>query len=130
MAHKTFTLDEANRMLPLVQRIVADIQENYRTYTEQRSRSNLRNPAERENLESLAEKVDTLREELETLGCLLKDYEKGLVDWRHERDGRTVFLCWTPGEERVSWWHTPEEGSRGRRPLEEAAPAGSKGPAA
>ena len=33
------------------------------------------------------------------------------------RDGAEVYLCWMPGEERVAWWHDPEAGFAGRRPL-------------
>lgn len=51
------------------------------------------------------------------LGVLLKDLDAGLVDFPHERDGRVVFLCWHPSEERVAFWHDVDAGYAGRQPL-------------
>ena len=51
------------------------------------------------------------------LGVLLKDLDMGLLDFPHEREGRIVFLCWHPPEERVGYWHEIEAGYAGRRPL-------------
>ena len=51
------------------------------------------------------------------LGVLLKDLDMGLLDFPHERDGRVVFLCWHPPEERVGYWHEIEAGYAGRQPL-------------
>ncbi len=51
------------------------------------------------------------------LGVLLKDLDVGLLDFPHEREGRIVFLCWHPPEERVGYWHEIEAGYAGRRPL-------------
>jgi hypothetical protein len=51
------------------------------------------------------------------LGVLLKDLDMGLLDFPHERDGRVVFLCWHPPEERVAYWHEIEAGYAGRQPL-------------
>ncbi len=51
------------------------------------------------------------------LGVVLKDLDSGLLDFPHEREGRVVFLCWHPPEERVGFWHEIEAGYAGRRPL-------------
>jgi hypothetical protein len=62
----------------------------------------------------------TLRSEVERLaaeGILLRDPETGLVDFPGEVEGRQVFLCWRPDEERVAFWHGAESGFSGRRPL-------------
>ena len=56
-------------------------------------------------------------ERIRELGVLLKDLDQGLLDFPHERDGRVVFLCWHPPEERVMYWHEIETGYRGREPL-------------
>jgi hypothetical protein len=61
-----------------------------------------------------------LREEVEHLAAediLLRDPESGLVDFPGEVDGRRVFLCWRADEGRVAYWHGPESGFAGRRPL-------------
>jgi hypothetical protein len=40
-----------------------------------------------------------------------------LVDFPTEREGRIVFLCWRADEEGVIWWHEPDSGFLGRKPL-------------
>ena len=67
------------------------------------------------------EALAVLRREVEALnakGIVLRDPESGLVDFPAKRDGREVFLCWRLGEDRVAFWHGPESGFAGRRPLE------------
>ena len=56
--------------------------------------------------------------ELEERGIVLRDLERGLVDFpsRHA-SGREVLLCWQLGEPDLAWWHLPEDGFAGRRPL-------------
>lgn len=55
--------------------------------------------------------------DIEGLGVLVKDLQKGLVDFPHERDGRIVFLCWKPDENEIGWWHEVDTGFAGRMPL-------------
>jgi len=57
-------------------------------------------------------------EELTERGVILRDPSRGLVDFpaRHP-NGRIVLLCWLDGEEDIEWWHLPEDGFGGRRPL-------------
>jgi hypothetical protein len=56
--------------------------------------------------------------EIEGRGIVLRDLERGLVDFpsRHP-GGREVLLCWQLGEPDLEWWHLPEDGFAGRRPL-------------
>jgi hypothetical protein len=56
-------------------------------------------------------------ESIQSAGGLIKDPRAGLVDFFSIHDGRLVFLCWKLGEDRIRYWHTVEEGFRGRRPL-------------
>ncbi len=56
-------------------------------------------------------------ERIRELGVVLKDLDMGLLDFPHEREGRVVFLCWRPPEERVAFWHELEAGYAGRQPL-------------
>ncbi len=51
------------------------------------------------------------------LGVILKDLDMGLLDFPHERNGRVVFLCWHPPEERIEYWHEIEAGYAGRQPI-------------
>lgn len=66
------------------------------------------------------EALRLLRAEVERLAAddiLLRDPETGLVDFPAEVEGRRVYLCWRPDEERVAFWHGPESGFAGRLPL-------------
>jgi hypothetical protein len=56
-------------------------------------------------------------QEIEYLGVHLKDFRTGLVDFPYERDGRIVYLCWKPDEDRIEWWHETDSGFAGRQPL-------------
>jgi hypothetical protein len=61
-----------------------------------------------------------LREELGWVvsrGLVLRDPDAGLVDFPSERGGRKVYLCWRLGEPAIGWYHDPESGFSGRRPL-------------
>jgi hypothetical protein len=58
-------------------------------------------------------------EEIEGLGCLLKDLDIGLVDFPCRLGGREVYLCWKLGEPNIQFWHHVEEGFAGRKPLDE-----------
>ena len=50
-------------------------------------------------------------------GIVLRDLEQGLVDFPATApSGRDHWLCWVSGEERVEWWHWPEDGFAGRTP--------------
>jgi hypothetical protein len=56
--------------------------------------------------------------ELEERGIILRDPVDGLVDFPSlHPSGRKVLLCWRSGEDDVAWWHLPEDGFAGRRPL-------------
>jgi hypothetical protein len=57
-------------------------------------------------------------EELTAEGIVLRDLDAGLVDFPARLgDGREYLLCWVLGEPAVEWWHWPEAGFAGRRPL-------------
>jgi len=125
-----FTLDEANRTLPLVKRIVADITEEYaewrvlvRRYevVAGGSRADEGESVEqvqlREAIDRVARRVTTYIEELQQIGCVLKGFEEGVVDFPARFDGRDVSLCWKLGEPEVSHWHEVSAGYAGRQPI-------------
>ena len=62
--------------------------------------------------------VDEAVAEIEAHGIVLRDVDRGLIDFptRHP-GGRDVLLCWQLGEDDLLWWHLPEDGFAGRRPL-------------
>ena len=57
--------------------------------------------------------------ELRELEVVLRDLDRGLLDFPSLRDGREVYLCWQEGEDALGFWHEPDAGFGGRRPLED-----------
>jgi hypothetical protein len=55
--------------------------------------------------------------ELQSMEVVLRDLDRGLVDFPSIRDGREVFLCWEEGEGEIGYWHDLESGYGGRQPL-------------
>ncbi len=130
-----FTVEQANRMLPLVRRIVHDIVDGYAEWqrligafevASGRGRAGAPD-AEAEQLQKeaqrLAADIEGCQAELARLGVEFKGYELGLVDFPAELDGRPVYLCWQLGEPAVTHWHDRDAGYAGRRPLAGAATA-------
>ena len=128
-----FTVEEANRTLPLVSRIMADIveendglQELLPILKEVRMRTR-RNPSSAEELErlradvaSISARLEGYLKELAQIGCVFKG-PQGLIDFYSMRDGRPVYLCWRYGEEQVRYWHELDGGFAGRLVLEPEA---------
>jgi len=127
---KKFSLDEANRMLPLVSRIVRDIIDQYREW--QRtveafeiaatlSRSEKPTPeaeALQHKAQELARDIQGFVGELSALGLEFKGFELGLVDFPADVEGRPIFWCWKHGEAAVTHWHDIDAGFNGRQPVE------------
>ena len=65
----------------------------------------------------LVQAFQSAAEQLEEIGCVLKDLAQGLVDFYAMRDGELVFLCWRVGERQIRFWHSVEDGFSGRQPL-------------
>jgi hypothetical protein len=61
--------------------------------------------------------VFSAAEQLEAMDIVLRDADRGLVDFPSIRDGEEIYLCWDAAEPRVAWWHEPDSGFAGRRPL-------------
>lgn len=124
-----FTVEQANKTLPLVRKIVDDVVRQHRRWRETileldlvASTARADDPRERaEELEhtaqALAKEIDGYQRELEELGIQLKDKRLGLVDFPSEIGGRPVLLCWRLGEPEVQFWHEVDAGYAGRQPL-------------
>ncbi len=69
-------------------------------------------------LQTTGAAINELVERVVGFGAEVKDLEMGLVDFRSERDGREVYLCWKLGEERVAFWHELNTGYASRQPLD------------
>lgn len=124
---KTFSIDQANRALPLVRRIVQDIVDDYARWQEMVKRLDvMAASAQRDaaavdrlqrDIQSAARAIDGYVRELTELGVEMKGFDVGLVDFPGEMGGRPVYLCWRLGESSVAHWHERDAGYAGRRPL-------------
>jgi hypothetical protein len=125
-----FTIEQANRTLPLVSRIVRDIVTLYPHWRDLVNEIELlaadthadRPDPRLEQLEretqELAAEIDGCIRELENLGIEYKlPLDAGLVDFPGEIAGRPVYLCWRLGEHAVEYWHEMDAGFAGRQPL-------------
>lgn len=124
---RLFTIEQANRMLPLVRRIVEDIVQDYARWREQvgvlevvaAGRRGDSPPDEAEKVEldtqRLAADIERYVGELRELGVDFKGFDEGLVDFPAEIDGRRVYLCWKLGEDAVEHWHDVDAGFAGRQ---------------
>jgi hypothetical protein len=126
-----FSVEEANKTLPLVKVIVSDIVRQYRVVVDLKQRlsavlNERRRPSSDPYSEELAhtqaeleaekEKLAHYIDELTRLGVELKG-EDGLCDFYSIMDGREVYLCWRLGEPQVMHWHELDAGVAGRKPL-------------
>ena len=131
METKYFTVDGANKALPLVNRIVADILHDYGVWRDHMRQYELLSgeaPEEsgespeqlalRQKVDDVAQSINGYMEELAQIGCVFKGFDQGLVDFYSKRDDRDVFLCWRFGEPAVEHWHELEGGFAGRQPVE------------
>jgi hypothetical protein len=135
MADRTFTLQEAQNLLPvlesllrtamdgkkLIEAVDNELQElAHRVLMSGGLLVNVvqmaRRKAEREK--AIHRVKDTLAE-INAIGVQVKDIEIGLLDFPCKVEGRVVLLCWKLGEQGITHWHTSSEGFAGRKPVDE-----------
>lgn len=132
---KLLTLEEANALLPKVQVLALQLKGLYHSVVKTNKEmdeviaklsagnghpvSDLKDRLEEltKHQLQLIEAYQSAVAQLEDLGGLLKDAEKGLVDFYTLHDDQVAFLCWHLGEDKVRFWHTLEEGFSGRKQL-------------
>lgn len=126
----SYSVDQANRTLPLVSRIVGDIVSLYPRWRERVSEIEIRAASARldepdpraaqleREAQEIAAEIDGCIREIRDLGIEYRlPLDAGLVDFPGERDGRRIYLCWRLGEQAVEHWHETDAGFAGRQPL-------------
>ena len=135
MADRSFTLEEAQSLLPvlesllrtaidgkkLIEAVDAELQDlAHRVFLSGGLLVNIvqvaRRKAEREK--TIQRVKDTLAE-IDATGVQVKDLDIGLLDFPCQVEGRTVLLCWKLGEKGITHWHDTSEGFAGRKPIDE-----------
>lgn len=130
---KRFTLDEATAMLPLVRSIVSDICQVFRTVTSRRVelhrllRKGHRGAGRiyddemaesRADLQAEYDQIWRFREELESLGIILRQPEEGLIEFPTMIDCQAGFYSWRLGESSVAHYRLANESSGTRWPVQ------------
>lgn len=132
---KTFTLDEAQSLLPVLESLLKRAIESRRAA--ETVEADLAELARRIHLSGgmlvdsakvakmradMDEHLQRVREsiaEIDAIGVQVKDLETGLLDFPFRLDEKVVLLCWRMGEPAIEHWHTVEAGFKGRQPVDD-----------
>jgi hypothetical protein len=120
-----FTLEEANALLDGLRPVLRQLREASEQLTDadahallaEAASTNGGGPPGRQVGEAFLE-VRRLLAAVQESGIVVRDIDRGLIDFPAIRGGEEVYLCWELGEDRVSWWHELDAGYQGREPLE------------
>jgi len=135
MSDRTFTLDEAQSLLPVLEsllrtainarKIVEDTDAQQQALQHRVFLTGgmfldivplARRKAERARAEQHMK--DALAE-IDSIGVQVKDLGIGLLDFPCEVDGQIILLCWKLGEKSITHWHGVQEGFAGRKPIDQ-----------
>lgn len=139
MPKKSFTREEADALLPLIQEELKNMQTLKQDFDQKyRHREKLKMSLQRQRqggpqetrdhntMFRLEARLDFIEIEMRTHiynihrnGAILKSMDIGLVDFPAVIDGEEVLLCWKWGESRVQYYHTTEEGFANRKKIED-----------
>ena len=132
---KTFTVDEAQSLLPVLESLLKRAIEGKQSAEE--AESGLSELArriylsggmkvdvgiaakQRLEMETHLQRVRESIAEIDSIGVQVKDLEAGLLDFPCRLDDEVVLLCWRMGEPAIEHWHTVEAGLQGRQPVDE-----------
>jgi hypothetical protein len=142
MSSRTFTLDEAQALLPVLESLLrtsiaskklmedvdAEMQAvHHRIFLNGGTNLDVvplaRRKAERVKAE---QRLRDALSEIDAMGVQIKDLDIGLLDFPCQVDGQTVLLCWKMGETSIAHWHGTDEGFGGRKPIDERITKGKR----
>ena len=120
-----YSLDEANALLPKVKPVLRKLRDAKDLLVDEDAHELLSDAAPangggdpgRQVGEAFLE-VRSLLAALQEAGIVVRDIDRGLIDFPAIRDGEEVYLCWELGEDAIAYWHDLETGYRGRQPLD------------
>jgi hypothetical protein len=131
---KTFTLDEAQALLPIVEALLNRAIEAKEALAalEEEQQSLVRRifssggllvdvaavKKRKITMAALVQRAKDSLQEIDAIGVQVKDLDTGLLDFPCILEGETVLLCWKRGEPRIGFWHRIEDGFRGRQPVD------------
>jgi hypothetical protein len=120
-----FTREEANALIPQLTTLLDQLREAKDELTDTEAHEALSEAAPSNGGGEQGRQVGVaflevrrLLETVEEAGIVLRDIDRGLVDFPALFEGREVYLCWEAGEDEVGYWHELEGGYGGREPLD------------
>lgn len=132
---KTFTLDEAQALLPVLESLLKraidgkQAAETAETDLSELARriyisggmkvDTVKVGKMRAEMEGHLQKVRETIAEIDAIGVQVKDLEAGLLDFPFRLDDEVVLLCWRLGEPSIEHWHKADAGFKGRQPVDE-----------
>jgi len=132
---KTFTLDEAQALLPVLESLLKRALESkaaaekveagisalaQRIYVSGGMRLDVGVISkQRAEIENYTQRMRETVAEIDAIGVQVKDLETGLLDFPCRLDEEIVLLCWRMGESAIEHWHTVDAGFQGRQPVDE-----------
>jgi hypothetical protein len=135
MSSRTFTLDEAQSLLPVLESLLRTaiaskkLMEEFDNELQAVGHRIFLNGGTHVDIVSLARRKaerakaeQRLRDafgEIDSIGVQIKDLDIGLLDFPCEVEGETVLLCWKLGEKAITHWHGEKEGFAGRKPIDQ-----------
>jgi hypothetical protein len=135
MSIRTFTLQDAQMLLPtlesllrtaiqskqLIEAVDAEFQDlAHRIFLNGGTLVKIVDVARRKaERERAVQRAKDAVAEIHATGVQVKDIDIGLLDFPCKVDGEILLLCWKLGEEKITHWHSPEEGFAGRKPIDE-----------
>lgn len=141
---KTFTLEEAESLLPVLESLLRTsiegkkvIEELEAEYQAVRTRVFLAGgmtldvkeaARKRATYDKTVQQVKDAVAEIHAIGVQVKDLDIGLLDFPCEVDGEILLLCWKYGEQGISWYHSVEAGFAGRKPIDDRIRKARKDP--
>src|SRR5580704_13257835 len=145
MSDRTFTLDEAQMLLPILESLLKqainakkliedvdnELQETaHRVFLNGGTMLNVVHLARRKaEREKAIRRIKDALAEIDATGVQVKDIDIGLLDFPCKVDGEIVLLCWKYGETGITHWHGTSEGFVGRKLIDQRiANAGKKRP--
>ena len=122
---RLFTLDEANELVPELTRLIERVQRQYRTLLGALAdkgmgpddlEAALQAP-ENQAMQACLDDITECIAQIEAYGCHFKGLDLGLVDFPSMIGNQVAYLCWQYGEDHVGFWHSLEDGFRGRQAI-------------
>ncbi len=136
MNPKFFTVDEANALIGFLENTLERIRRNRQRYlwlleeiailklivecgADEVNRDSVELEDKTQEAKAVEAEIEKARATVRDTGCILKDEERGMVDFFSIQNNTVVYLSWKKGEDTVKFWRSIRDADANvRRPLE------------